>query len=117
MSENKIPENLIDALTELQKILPLDGKIFILLHNEEEVSARLHHSLGRHLRNTWGLWDENSPFYKWFFALGIRHADDMSGIIITTFYRRLNCIPLCVHEQIKKYKEYWERIKKECEDE
>ncbi len=86
-------------------------KIFMLLHDEDKVSAQLHHSLGRWLRNEWELWDEKSPFHKWFLGLGIHYADDMSGIIITTFYRRLNGLPLCLRGQIRNYKEYWAKEK------
>ena len=107
MSEEKIPTNLIDAMTRLQKILPIDDKLFMLLHDEDKLSARLHHSLGRRLRNTWNLWDENSPFHKWFLSIGIHHADDMSGIIIASYYRKLNGKPIRLRDQIRFYKEYW----------
>ncbi len=104
---SKTPENLIEALMELNALLPIDDKLFMLLHDEDKVSALFHHSLGRHLRNIWTLWDENGSLHKWFLSINIHHADDMSRIIIVSYYRKLNCIPICLRDQVRHYKEYW----------
>ncbi|MBM3249319.1 MAG: hypothetical protein FJZ09_00525 [Candidatus Omnitrophica bacterium] len=40
--------------------------------------------------------------------MGISHPDDMSGIILDTFWCHLNGKPLKVEERVKDYQEYWE---------
>lgn len=77
----------------------------------EKVIMDLHHSLGQWIRNNWKLWVEDSVLTKYFNNLGIFHADDMSGIIITSFGRWLNKEDLRLEEQIKYYQDYWERYK------
>lgn len=67
----------------------------------------LHFSLGRFLRNNWGLWSKESTLYKWFRDVGIWHADDMSGIIIESYRRKLNGEPLDLLGQVKYYQDYW----------
>lgn len=53
---------------------------FIRTHTPSEV----HHTVGRHIRNDWGLWVEKTPlvqnFKKRFKLFG--HGDDVSGIIL-----------------------------------
>jgi len=68
-----------------------------------------HHSTGRWMRNEWGLWDTKSKLSKEFNAIGIFHADDMSGIILETAFRILNKRPIDLVEQVNGYKEYWKK--------
>lgn len=69
---------------------------------------RLHSTLGRWMRNEWGLWT-GSDLSKYFNDLGLTHADDMSGLIIKSFVRHLQGLPLDVEDQIKSYQEYWRK--------
>jgi hypothetical protein len=63
------------------------------------------------MRNSWGLWGQ-SRLATWFQVLGIDHADDMSSIILTSFWRHLNAKPIQLNEQVSYYLEYWKKIKK-----
>lgn len=69
-----------------------------------------HHTEGRNIRNSWGLWDENSELHNFFKSIGIWHADDMSSIIFTCLHRILNKKPCKIKEQIAQYKKYWKNI-------
>ena len=99
MSKKHIPKDLNDCFIELSKILELKDLKELKNGTEEEMAGQ-HHFLGRYLRNTWELW-------------GIKHADDMSGIILDSFWRYLNSKPIKIDEQVKFYQDYWEKMKNE----
>lgn len=69
-----------------------------------------HHSTGRWIRNEWGLWDPKSPLHREFNAIGLFHADDMSGIIFETAHRILNKKPIDLLGQVNHYKKYWAKM-------
>lgn len=69
-----------------------------------------HFGIGMWMRNNWGLWDKESDLHKWFASHGITHADDMSGIILTSFRRRLLGQPIGFEQQVENYKSYWRQM-------
>lgn len=101
------PCNLDEAVVALGYVISSKDKELFQEWSEEKFVSALHHSLGRWIRNNWGLWDERSKLHKWFKALGIWHADDMSGIIITSYYRETHNLPRRFGEQVQLYIEYW----------
>jgi hypothetical protein len=64
---------------------------------------------GQTLRNEWKLWD-NGPLKDYFNKLGIHHPDDMSGIVLTSFYRKLVGKGIDFDTQIEHYKKYWAKF-------
>ena len=85
MSET-IPNNLLEAIQELDKSLSQDDKEYLL----ENGSLSVHHSLGRWIRNNWGLWDEEDNKLKVNLKkLGFDHPDDMSNYIIELYIEYL----------------------------
>lgn len=104
-----IPANLEDCFKELKKMLSPE-LIEEMKNGKEEDMAQYHHGLGTWIRNNWGLWG-NSRLKKYFNGLGVHHPDDMSGIILTSFWRDLNKKPTQLKEQIKYYRQYWEKVK------
>ncbi len=103
-----VPTNLDEAIEALGKLLPAGANKRILKgRTEENFITTYHHGLGRWIRNNWGLWDETSQLHQWFEAYGIFHADDMSGIIFTSYYRKVKDINIDLHMQVAKYIEYW----------
>ena len=111
MREEYIPKDLEDCFVELKNILNREDMAEVTIGKEENMVS-YHHGLGRYLRNKWGLWGE-SRFAKWFNIQGIKHADDMSSIILNSFWRYLNSKPVKLDEQVKFYQDYWEKMKKE----
>lgn len=79
--------------------------------NEDSFTANLHMTLGRYMRNNWGLWKKEGELYDMFVQLGLEHPDDMSGLILTSYYRQKNNLPLKISEEIKYYQDYWKNIK------
>ena len=78
--------------------------------NEESAVAEAHHGLGQWLRNEWKMWEPESEIAMFFGELGIKHADDMSGIILTSFHRWMNGKPLELDAQVKYYQNYWKQV-------
>jgi len=65
-----------------------------------------HLGLGMWLRNNWCLW-HGSELQTYFIELGLVHPDDMSGIILDSFWRSLNNKPLDLEGQIAHYTTHW----------
>ena len=103
------PKNLKEAIDILTDFLSWEEDIKFLKENDEKtILANMHHSLGRQIRNEWGLWQPDSEIYQWFKERGIFHADDMSSIVIISFVRILKKQPINLKEQLKKHKDFWE---------
>ena len=64
---------------------------------------------GLWMRNNWGLWG-GSRLSNYFNKLGVFHPDDMSGIILTSYYRYSLGKEIKLEEQISHYKSYWEKV-------
>ena len=105
-----IPRDLNDCFVELKRILK-PGDIRKIKNGTEDDIIQYHFSLEMWMRNNWGLWS-GSRLKDYFNDLGIHHPDDMSGIILTSFWRHLNSKPIGLDAQVKYYKEYWEKIQK-----
>lgn len=108
-----IPKNLEECFIELKKILPKEELEKFKNMPEEKAVSGTHHGLGMWIRNNWHLWGGQtvSPLAKYFNDMGIRHPDDMSGIILTSFHRHLNNKDIKLEEQRKFYKDYWEKVR------
>lgn len=104
-----IPTDLEDCFKELKKMLPAD-LVEKMKSAPEKKMIKYHFGLGRWMRNNWGLWSQ-SRLREYFKKLGLAHPDDMSSVILKSFWRHLNKKPLKVGEQVKYYQEYWKKIK------
>lgn len=92
---NQIDKNLNDTIKYDFKIAP-----------ENLATSKHHFGLGLDLRNGKGLW--RGSLLKTYFKLnGIKHPDDMSSIILTTYHRKLNNQPINFNKQKEEFKEYW----------
>lgn len=115
------PKNLNEAVDHiLQNLVSEDNSIkFMELNdNERKFISKLHFLYGMWMRNSWYLWwheghayeswpKEKPPIVKFFNDLGIYHADDMSGIILTTVHRKYFNKPIELEAQVQKYQAYW----------
>jgi|SRR5690554_407441 len=111
IDEEYIPRNLNDAVSELDKYINDSIKIAIRQMSEEDFLNESHFGRGQAIRNDWGLWHK-SRLKRYFKRKGIFHADDMSSIILKSYYRKINNQEIGLKEQVKYYKDYWEDIKK-----
>ncbi|HST53320.1 MAG TPA: DUF6794 domain-containing protein [Pyrinomonadaceae bacterium] len=80
-----IPKNLGECFTELDKLLPeVDRNEMKALADRKEM-IQYHMGLGLWMRNNWGLWG-GSRLQKYFTDRGVRHPDNMSGVILYYYY-------------------------------
>lgn len=106
-----IPKDLNEAIAELDRDFPDSLKTEIRKMSENEFSGTYHMGTGMWMRNNWGLWS-GSRLSKYFNNLGIYHPDDMSGIILDSFYRTLTDQPIELEKQTEYYKQYWLVVRK-----
>lgn len=102
-----IPTNLEEGIQWLMDNVPDDEQQDIANGDLDVIQA--HHTLGRWMRNNWGLW-QGSELREWFFDKGIHHADDMSGIILESFQRKLCGEDIDFEEQKEVYYKHWKRL-------
>jgi len=105
-----IPRDLDDALVELDRIMGTKGHGEVMTTTEDGM-IKYHHGLGTWLRNNWGLWGGLS-LAQYFNQLGIHHPDDMSGIILHSYWRKLHDRPIDLEAQVRHYQDYWNSVKK-----
>ena len=96
-----IPTDLEDCFTALDALLSPED-IQTMKTGSEDDMIQYHFGLGMWIRNNWGLWG-GSRLAKWFNNIGINHPDDMSGIILHSYWRYLNSRPIELDEQVSDY--------------
>ena len=114
-----IPKDLNDCHAELDRMLHPDARMFLagkLLGLSEEEQSQFesgygHMGIGMWMRNNWGLW-KGSTLAKYFNAMGIKHPDDMSAIILATYRAKLLNEKYDVDADIRMYKRYWTMMAK-----
>lgn len=78
-----VPKSLDEAHLELERLLPNREIARIdAMKSEDEINC---YHLGLWIRNCWGLWG-GSPLATHMRRHGFTHADDMSGVILETFW-------------------------------
>ena len=83
--EIPIPKTVDEAISTLEKILSDEDREYLLKNGASSV----HDSLGRWIRNEWGLWAD-SELKNELKKKGFEHPDDMSNYIIEEFIKYLN---------------------------
>lgn len=104
-----IPVDLEDSFVQLDQLLSPEDIDTLKSKQSEDDLYVYHFGLGLWMRNNWGLW-RGSRLNKYFNELGIFHPDDISGIILDSYWRRLNNLPIKLEEQIKYYQDYWKEM-------
>ena len=107
------PTNLEECFQQLEKILSEEDRQMFIEEDKtgEDMTIRFHSGLGRWIRNNWGLWAQSGPLYEQMKTLGLEHPDDMSGVILTSYWRSLHGRPLGIKQQVEKHQAYWKRIR------
>lgn len=80
MSEEKIPRNIEEAIARLDSLISMEDREYL----KENGSVAVHHTLGRYIRNEWGLWT-GSELKSELEKKGFTHPDDMSDYIIREY--------------------------------
>ena len=116
---NILPESISEAV-ELLKQFYIKEIDLIKNMTEKEFMSSSHFGAGMFIRNEWYLWwHPNHKYKEWpkeqpklnqeFEKIGIRHADDMSAILLTCLYRTIANIKVDMETQVKIYQDHWKR--------
>lgn len=107
-TEFEAPTDLKGAFDRLDHTLsPAQRAQLLDAPTEKGAVALAHHGLGTWMRNEWGLWSGEGPLHDYFAELGLWHAEDMSGVILASYWRYHHGLPLEVDRQVVDYLEYW----------
>ena len=106
--DNRVPKDLTEAVEHLEETLDDVERAVVMRMSDERDMCLYHHGSGTSMRNGWGLWT-GSRLKDWFNAQGIYHADDMSGIIMTSLWRHMHGVAVDVAGQVAYYQAYWRK--------
>lgn len=101
-----VPTTLAEAHAQLEKQLPEEELRKIDAMKSEDDMIEYHFGLGMGIRNSWGLWGP-SPLAEHMRELGFTHADDMSSVILETFWCKRHGKDFRIKEQADYCKAYW----------
>ncbi|CAN5823199.1 hypothetical protein BH09VER1_BH09VER1_41460 [soil metagenome] len=109
-AQEKIPTTLAEAHAELEKSLPPKELAKIDAMKSEEDMIVYHMGLGMGIRNSWGLWS-GGPLAKYLNGLGFTHPDDMSAVILETFWCKRHGQDFRLQERADEFAAYWKAAK------
>ncbi|MEN6426678.1 MAG: DUF6794 domain-containing protein [Phycisphaerales bacterium] len=114
--QQNIPTTLAEAHAELERILSAEelAKIDAMLSERDMI--QYHFSLGLSIRNSWGLW-QGGPLAKHMRELGFTHPDNMSGVILGTFWCKRHGQDFRLQERAVASKKAMEAARKAQEEE
>jgi hypothetical protein len=115
-AEGRIPATLSEAHVELEYILSPEELEKIDAMNLEEDMIKYHFGLGMTIRNRWGLWS-SSLLAKHMQKNGFSHPDDMSNVILNTFWCKRHGKKFGLAKRAAEYAAYWEAARNEHEKE
>lgn len=102
-----IPKTLDEAHVRLEQLFPSEELAAIDAMSSEDEMIRYHMGFGMGLRNNWGLW-RNSQLAQNLRAIGFMHPDDMSGMILETFWCKRHKKPFRLDERAASFRRFWE---------
>jgi len=98
------PKNLTECLQMLDKNLKKEDKEYIKTLTEDEFFMESHFTIGMGIRNEW-IRSGNPELVTFFLDQGVKHPDDMSAMILTSYYRHLLGKEIDFEGQIEKHNE------------
>lgn|SRR5574337_515508 len=103
------PTTIDECMIAFNEVLSPEDQVEFLKMTKDDV-GRLHHSLGRWIRNNWDLW-KGGALLEHMKSLGFIHPDDMSHSLMIEYWNRMHNQPSDIEKDIQYYKEYWEKSK------
>ena len=102
------PKNLTECIQMLDKNLKTEDKDYIKTLSEDEFFMESHFTIGMGIRNEW-IRGGNPELVKFFSDEGVKHPDDMSAMILTSYYRHLLGKEIDFEGQISAHKKQSEK--------
>ena len=84
-----VPKTIPEALEVMTELVVPHERSFLGETTYQDFIGMSHHAMGRHMRNQWGFWAGEGELYERLCALGLSHADDMSGFLLCIWWCRL----------------------------
>lgn len=101
------PHTLEEALATLAAHASPELLALVQERTEDAAMAELHLGFGTWLRNEWGLW-KRGPLYDDLARRGLHDPEDMSSVILTSFWRQQHGHPIDVEGQLEQHERYYE---------
>jgi hypothetical protein len=108
--QENAPTTLAEAHARLEQTLSPETLAKIDAMPSEDGMIQYHFSLGLNIRNGWGLW-ARGPLAEHMKERGFIHPDDMSGVILDTFWCKRHGKDFRLEERAAEYKKYWDGVK------
>ena len=102
------PKNLTECIQMLDKTLKTEDKDYIKTLTEDEFFMESHFTIGMGIRNEW-IRSGNPELVTFLLDQGVKHPDDMSAMILTSYYRHLLGKEIDFEGQISAYKKELEQ--------
>ena len=102
------PKNLTECIQMLDKNLKTEDKDYIKTLTEDEFFMESHFTIGMGIRNEW-IRSGNSELVTFFLDQGVKHPDDMSAMILTSYHRHLLGKEIDFEGQISAHKKELEQ--------
>ena len=102
------PKNLTECIQMLDHILKKEDKEKAKTLTESEFLIETYFGTGMGIRNEW-IRSGNPEFVKFFLDEGVKHPDDMSAMILTSYYRHLLGKEIDFEGQISAHKKELEK--------
>ena len=102
------PKNLTECIQMLDHILKKEDKEKAKTLTESEFLIETYFGTGMGIRNEW-IRSGNPELVKFFLDEGVKHPDDMSAMILTSYYRHLLGKEIDFEGQISAYKKQAEK--------
>ena len=103
INQDQVPGSLREAIDLL--IEGLDDADRDFIHGNPTFGA---FGFGMAIRNSWGLWEPESHLVQWFKTnYKIAHADDISGIILKSFWAEVRGESFDAQAEADRYREHW----------
>lgn len=111
-----IPENLDDAIRELDSKMSQEALAAFRKYSEEEAERKAFFSFGRWMMVNWGL-EEGSRLSHYFRQEGVGVVEDMVRVLMVSYHRHLNDKPLDSETLMNIYKKKRQDEQKQKEKE
>ena len=102
------PKNLTECIQMLDHILKKEDKEKAKTLTESEFLIETYFGTGMGIRNEW-IRSGNPELVKFFLDQGVKHPDDMSAMILTSYYRHLLGKEIDFEGQISAHKKELEK--------
>ncbi len=99
------PATLPELIDRIWKELSNEDKAFLRSGGKPD------YFVGRYIRNKHGLWIRSTPVVKWSISnLGLDHADDISGLIVTSLEHKAQGKAFNLFAEAEYYKNHWRAL-------